>query len=572
MSSSKKNKKFIASVMALSIITAGATSAESSIIRNIIPANTLSAEAANSNGWDYSVLSNGTVKLTRYTGGASYVTVPSSINNKTVSALGDNLFKDNTTIRSVTIPKGITNLPFCCFWGATNLESVSLPSGLTTISNCAFKGTKSLRSVTIPSTVKDIQFHAFWESGITSFSASSLNDIGSAVFEDCKNLKSATIPNNVTVTWQTFKGCSSLETVTLPNSLKRLGQSTFEGCVKLKSVTIPSSVYSLEKNAFKDCTSIRSITIPSSVTDFSEEIFSGCTSIENINIPRKDVFQTLVTSHLLKGLNKLSKINNESLVYYRSKRYSRYAEPFFNDKYSDIIYEYFDIINNDKVAFFMEYLRADIKYIVGTNTNSQQTDAQKVKALHDWVCDKVDYAWVNDEPDPSDKSHGDASVFMSDTAVCEGYARAMALLLDEAGVENYYLSSGSHAWNMVKIGGQFFHFDATHDDNPRDYDHFLKSDADLQKCTCGHETWEIKVPDQSIIPDKNMSYIPECPYSVGDADRDRDIDKDDINFIQRYLLGLENIAPTDKVYADANLDGTIDMSDTVTLIQQYHLY
>ena len=122
MSSSKKSKKFIASVMALSIITAGATSAESSIIRSIIPANTLSAEAANSNGWDYSVLSNGTVKLTKYTGGASYVTVPGSIDNKTVSELGASLFENNTTIRSVSIPKGITVLPFCCFWGATNLE------------------------------------------------------------------------------------------------------------------------------------------------------------------------------------------------------------------------------------------------------------------------------------------------------------------------------------------------------------------------------------------------------------------------------------------------------------------
>ena len=66
--------------------------------------------------------------------------------------------------------------------------------------------------------------------------------------------------------------------------------------------------------------------------------------------------------------------------------------------------------------------------------------------------------------------------------------------------------------------------------------------------------------------------LPECLYSICDADKDEDIDKDDVNFIQRYLLGLENIAPTDKVYADANLDGTIDMSDTVTLIQQYHLY
>ncbi|EWM54726.1 leucine-rich repeat protein [Ruminococcus flavefaciens] len=571
MSSSKKNKKFIASVMALSIITAGATSAESSIIRNIIPANTLSAEAANSNGWDYSVLSNGTVKLTRYTGGASYVTVPSSINNKTVSALGDNLFKDNTTIRSVTIPKGITELPYCCFWGATNLESVSLPSGLTTIWNCAFKDTKSLRSVTIPSTVKDIKFRAFWGSGITSFSASSLNDMGSAVFEDCKNLKSAYLQNGFTLTWDTFKGCSSLETVTLPNSLKRLGGGTFDGCVKLKSVTIPSSVYSLEKNAFKDCTSIQSVSIPSSVTDFGEAIFDGCTSLNNINISGISVFESLILNHSLKNTPNLTKINNESVVLYRSKRYSPIAEPYFNSKYSDFIYENFDITDADRPGFYEEFLKADIKYIVKTNTNSQQTDAQKAKALHDWVCNKVEYAFDEEgNPAHTGKEAIDSSVFMGDKAICEGYAQGLALLLNEAGIEAYTADNNGHLWNMAKIDGHYFHIDATWDDYTNSYNYFLKSDSVFS--ADGHRTWHLETANNSRLPDVSSIPLPECPYSVGDADRDGDIDKDDINFIQRYLLGLENIAPTDKVYADANLDGTIDMSDTVTLIQQYHLY
>ena len=101
------------------------------------------------------------------------------------------------------------------------------------------------------------------------------------------------------------------------------------------------------------------------------------------------------------------------------------------------------------------------------------------------------------------------------------------------------------------------------------YNYFLKSDADFRP---GHGTWEFKTPYETRIPANYPSYMLECPYSVGDADKDGDIDKDDVNFIQRYLLGSVNIAETDRVYADANLDGSIDMSDAVTLIQQYRLY
>ena len=570
MSSSKKSRKFIASVMALSIITAGATSAESSIIRSIIPANTLSAEAASSDGWEYSVLSNETVRLTKYTGGAKYVTVPGSIDNKTVSELGAYLFENNTSIRSVTIPKGITTLPYCCFWGATNLESVSLPSGLTTISNCAFKDTKSLRSITIPSTVKDIKFHAFWGSGITSFSASSITNLDSAIFEDCKNLKSANLQNGFTVMSETFKGCSSLETVTLPNSLQTLGANTFEGCINLRSVTIPSSVNSILKNAFKDCTSIKSITIPSSVTDFGEELFVGCTSLNNIDISGIDVFESLIFNHSLKKAPNLTKINNEPVVLYRSKRYSPVAEPYFNFKYSDFIYEHFDLTDADRPGFYEEFLKADIKYIVGTNTNSQQTDAQKAKALHDWVCNKVGYAYDADgKPAHTGKEAIDSSVFMGNKAVCEGYARGLALLLNEAGIEAYTLSNNGHVWDIVKIEGHYFHIDATWDDSSNSYKYFLKSDADFSS---GHGTWHLETANNSRLPDVSSMSLPTCPYSVGDADKDGDIDKDDVNYIQRYLLGSVNIAETDRVYADANLDGSIDMSDAVTLIQQYRLY
>lgn len=73
-------------------------------------------------------------------------------------------------------------------------------------------------------------------------------------------------------------------------------------------------------------------------------------------------------------------------------------------------------------------------------------------------------ALVNDSPSgAASGSHG---------AVCEGYAKAMKLLLDSAGVESLYVSgtatngsvAGGHAWNMVDVGGKWYYLDATFDD------------------------------------------------------------------------------------------------------------
>ena len=89
------------------------------------------------------------------------------------------------------------------------------------------------------------------------------------------------------------------------------------------------------------------------------------------------------------------------------------------------------------------------------------------------------------------------------------HAKALSLLLQEAGVNAYYLGGGGHAWVMVKIGDHYFHVDPTHDDNPRDYDHFLKSDKDIESRDEWHEIWEFEIPNTSRVLHNYPSYMPE---------------------------------------------------------------
>ena len=103
----------------------------------------------------------------------------------------------------------------------------------------------------------------------------------------------------------------------------------------------------------------------------------------------------------------------------------------------------------------------------------QSTAYKKELALHDTVVERLSYdmqaAQAPAEYPASFTAYG---AFVNHTAVCEGYAKAMKLLLDSAGIESLYVTgtaangseSGPHAWNVVQLGGKWYYLDATFDD------------------------------------------------------------------------------------------------------------
>jgi hypothetical protein len=106
------------------------------------------------------------------------------------------------------------------------------------------------------------------------------------------------------------------------------------------------------------------------------------------------------------------------------------------------------------------------------------TDYDKEKAIHNTLVMHCSYdiATANNATAPYTgfTAYG---AFVNGKSVCDGYARAMKLLLNSAGIKSLYVSgigktsssSGSHAWNMVYVpdkGGNYswWYVDATFDD------------------------------------------------------------------------------------------------------------
>ncbi|RXZ78453.1 hypothetical protein EBB07_26845 [Paenibacillaceae bacterium] len=98
------------------------------------------------------------------------------------------------------------------------------------------------------------------------------------------------------------------------------------------------------------------------------------------------------------------------------------------------------------------------------------TDLQKEEAIHDFLIDHMQY-------DYQEFSFGTPTVsrpydvygaLIEQYAVCDGYAHALQMLGRLAGLEIFYIdghASQPHAWNIIKIDGNFYHVDATWNDN-----------------------------------------------------------------------------------------------------------
>ena len=91
---------------------------------------------------------SGGIRITEYRGNQTAVTVPNTIDGKTVVAMGSGVFKNRTTLTSVTLPATVTAIGSEAFRGCTALASVTLPSTLKTVSNYAFADCTALRTVT----------------------------------------------------------------------------------------------------------------------------------------------------------------------------------------------------------------------------------------------------------------------------------------------------------------------------------------------------------------------------------------------------------------------------------------
>lgn len=165
-----------------------------------------------------------------------------------------------------------------------------------------------------------------------------------------------------------------------------------------------------------------------------------------------------------------------------------------------------------------------VKNWVSNNINAGMTQEQKVRAINDYMVNEYRYTYGDNVPNPTSTSTiypegklGKYSVFTCFSllygkgGVCDAKAKMFYRLAKQAGIKVKYITGSAggvlHAWNMVKVDGNWYHIDVTwnrgHYEGTGEYeyfarrDYYLKSDATMRS----NHTW-----DASKYPAANSDY------------------------------------------------------------------
>lgn len=495
--------------------------------------------------WNYSVSTNKIngildVYINKYIGTEAEVVVPGLFFGETVKGINNTLCFSGKNITSVTFPEQFKeiNIDFSYHIELKNviflspeidlnrtsflytaIEEISLP--INNISPGVFNGAYKLRKINFTgSGTLNISKSAFENfdpiDTLTFGEAYEEINIGRNAFKN-SSISEIMISTPCKIEFEAFRDCQNLRSVKIEKG--NISSNAFMDCTSLRSVELKGDV-TIERNAFSDCSSLKNVELDIS-KNYDPEAFNRCTSLTQIN--GIDVFK-----------------NGE-----------------FVPEYNDFILKNFYAA--DDVGFINQFVLYNVAEIVKNNIRDDMSDTQKVKILHDWVCSNTKYASGDIE---LPQYHNDASVFMSDSVVCEGYAKLCNLLYHEAGLETYYVNSFDHAWNIVRVDGHYFHVDATWDDGDKiKRDYFLRSDQQFKADGSSHAEWDGRVP--SSLHSFQKAEIPECEYQIGDVNTDGIISAADIVKMSRYLLGAEPVVKNDCVLYDLDLDSTIDTFDLI---------
>ncbi len=294
----------------------------------------LSSYAIDSDNFSYEVL-NDEVVITKYIGSnQTGVTVPASINNMPVVAIGEGAFKGNTKITTVKVSEGIRDIGASAFENCTSLATIILPTTINHIGEKAIYNTayynnqknwklprenSSSGGVGFGGGLGQVDWEDIAAQGLTylylgtnlieiSYSGKYTLKIGTRViadgaFADCNASMVVLSEALISIGNNSFKNCEKLTQVKFNEKIKFIGDSAFEGCISLEEIDLPDKYIEMSSNSFyntgfyndSDNWDDNILYLESSLIDVREnqkvvEIKDGTTYIIGDSLGENDVF------------------------------------------------------------------------------------------------------------------------------------------------------------------------------------------------------------------------------------------------------------------------------------------
>ena len=289
--------------------------------------------------YEWEVLNDNEIRITKYTGSRTEVSIPDSLDEYTVTEIGQEAFAWNELMSALYIPGTVRAIGNDAFRNCVNLKEINFHTGLISIGEGAFSGDVSLIGIALPDGIESIGALAFANSSVmeiylpasitfiadNAFENISVTGMGLAGtyaqqwFEDhgfeyvvfttpVEDFEWEYNSTGVTITGytgtaslvviptmiedepiteignQAFMGNSTLSIVMIPDSVEMIGKYAFSAS-SLLSVSIPKSVVTIDEFAFYQCTSLRSVAFSEGLDAINTSAFQECTALQSVDLP-----------------------------------------------------------------------------------------------------------------------------------------------------------------------------------------------------------------------------------------------------------------------------------------------
>ena len=263
--------------------------------------------------------------------------------SENLTSIGRGAFA-RTGVKEISIPDGVTKIPYQAFYGCSDLTKITIPGSVTTIEDSAFSGCSKLETITLPPSVTSISGGSFsgcdklasvycqadpdkltWGASSSDFISNKgtkcyvasrfitkfESKFGSINVDfEANTYASGTCGENVNWTldgdgtlfitgtgpMEDYTGSwgggapwydnykDTITSVVIGDGVTTVGSYAFYKCINLTSVSLPDSIKIIKRRAFSETHSLASIELPANLETIGTEAF--CVSmIRSITIP-----------------------------------------------------------------------------------------------------------------------------------------------------------------------------------------------------------------------------------------------------------------------------------------------
>ena len=152
------------------------------------------------------------------------------------------------------------------------------------------------------------------------------------------------------------------------------------------------------------------------------------------------------------------------------------------------------------------------------------TDVQIAKGIHDYLCNKLTYAYSSGNiPESASWAHSIVGLLDYSKGVCECYAESYLLFSHAFGLNSILVSgvanggagSGNHAWNYTQIDDSYYLVDVTWDDQSTiRYNYFLAGSASTTDHTPTATDFDNPSPGGVVTFQITLPELSQTDYSI----------------------------------------------------------